>query len=222
MNDSLRITRTLACTALLALGAGQAMALYKVVGPDGRITYTDRPPAQATGAVSQVGRTAVADPATVATAALPTELRAVMARYPVVLYTGNQCPACDQARQWLQQRGVPYSERRASSEDDAQALERLVGARTIPSLTIGTQSLRGFSSNDWAAYVDAAGYPRDSRLPRGWQAPPVQPVVERAVAAPVAPPPPARAPNREAAASTAEPVAAPATDEDETPGRIRF
>ena len=42
----------------------------------------------------------------------------------------------------------------------------------MPALTIGAQPLRGLSEADWTAYLDAAGYPRESRLPRGWQPPP--------------------------------------------------
>jgi hypothetical protein len=49
----------------------------------------------------------------------------------------------------------------------------------VPSLTIGAQQLRGFSEADWVAYLDAAGYPRESKLPRNWQAPAATPLVER-------------------------------------------
>jgi hypothetical protein len=41
----------------------------------------------------------------------------------------------------------------------------------VPALTIGIQQLRGYSAIDWGAYLDAAGYPRQSLLPRGWQIP---------------------------------------------------
>ncbi|TAG29021.1 MAG: glutaredoxin family protein, partial [Verrucomicrobia bacterium] len=68
---------------------------------------------------------------------LPLELRQAAARYPVTLYTAADCPPCDSGRKLLQQRGIPYSERRVTSDEDAQALERLVGGRTVPSLTIG-------------------------------------------------------------------------------------
>ncbi len=64
---------------------------------------------------------------------------------------------------------MPFNEKKVVSEDDAGALEKAVGARTVPGLTIGTQALRGFSETDWTAYLDAAGYPRESKLPRGWQ-----------------------------------------------------
>jgi hypothetical protein len=94
----------------------------------------------------------------------------------------------------LQQRGVPFSERRITSEDDAAALERAVGGRTVPALMVGTQPLRGLSQDDWTAYLDAAGYPRESRLPRNYQAPAAMPLVERATPVTRALPPAPAAP----------------------------
>ena len=175
--------KRLALMCCLALASVPALALYKVVGPDGKVTYTDRPPVDTTARVSTLGRDGVlaasVDPG--ADAGLPAELRQAVGKFPVTLYTAPDCAPCDNARQLLQQRGVPYTEKRVLSEDDAVAFERLVGARTIPGATIGSQPLRGLAPSEWQAYLDAAGYPRESRLPRGWQPAPAQPVVARAV-----------------------------------------
>jgi len=179
---------------------------YKVVRPDGSITYTDRPPLDASVRVTPIGRNAPPQPAD---AALPIELRQAAQRYPVTLYSTTDCTPCDNGRKLLQQRGIPYSERRIASEEDAQALERVVGGRTVPALTVGAQPLRGFSETDWGSYLDAAGYPRESRLPRNWPVPAVTPLVERAPAAPAAA-------SRQAAPAP-EPVAA-----EPQPGTIRF
>ena len=46
--------RTAASAMLLALLATGAQAQYKVVAPDGSVTYTDRPPQQAVAAGSKV------------------------------------------------------------------------------------------------------------------------------------------------------------------------
>ncbi|MDP1649617.1 MAG: glutaredoxin family protein [Rubrivivax sp.] len=170
-----KLVRYLA-TALLAATALPAPALYKVVQPDGSVTYTDRPPAAGSGRVITLGH----DAAPVAPeVVLPLELRQAAQRYPVTLYTSAECTPCDNGRRLLQQRGVPYTERLISSEDDAAALERAVGGRTVPALTIGAQPLRGLSESDWTAFLDAAGYPRESRLPRGWQPSAPTPLVKR-------------------------------------------
>ena len=200
MNPLLRLVPALA----LACFALPGHALYKVVGPDGTVTYTDRPPPAAAGRPAPAGARTEA-PADAPLANLPLELRQVSTRYPVTLYTGTDCAPCETGRRLLATRGVPFAERRVGSEEDAEALNRLTGGRSIPTLMIGTQALRGFADSDWHSYLDAAGYPRESRLPRGYQQPAATPLVQRqaeaaapqerpaapAPAAEPAPPPPA-------------------------------
>jgi glutaredoxin len=195
-----RAWRTSLVGLALAAMALPAAALYKVVGPDGRVTYTDRPPSDGSARVSTLGRDAVNEvPA--AQANLPQELRAAATRFPVTLYSAADCAPCDAGRQLLVQRGVPFTERLIVSEDDAAAMERVLGARTVPGLTIGSQVLRGLTPADWSAYLDAAGYPRESRLPGSWQAPAATTLVVRRSAGPTpAPRPAASAPARSAPA----------------------
>ncbi len=194
--------------ALLALAALPAAAQYKVVRPDGSVTYTDRPPVDPNVRVIQLGRNGeAADSAP--QPELPFELRRAVARYPVTLYTSADCSPCDSGRRLLQQRGVPFSERRIATEEDVQALERVVGSRSVPALSIGAQPLRGFSEGEWASYLDAAGYPRESKLPVNWPQPAPAPMVEHTPvtqARPAAPPP----------APVAAPVEIPAS------GGVRF
>ncbi len=196
----------LAVLAALTLGSAPAVAQYKVVAPDGSVTYTDRPPPPtANVSVTALGRNAAA-PAGGGDPSLPLELRQAAARYPVTLYTTPDCPPCDSGRKLLQQRGIPYSEKRVASDEDAQALERLVGGRTVPSLGIGAQPLRGFNEADWSGFLDAAGYPKESKLPRNWPVPVATPLIERAAAAP----PPATPPRAPAAPEIRSPEPPPA------------
>jgi glutaredoxin len=199
---------------VLATGAALATpshALYKVVGPDGKITYTDRAPSSSEGRVSPIaGSTA---PGAAAEPALPAELRQAANRYPVVLYTANgACEPCDAARQLLRQRGVPYSEKQVISNEDGDALQRLSGGRDAPTLTIGSQALRGLAGDVWNSYLDSAGYPRESKLPQGYQYPAPTPITERREAAPRA----AAAPASAAPAPSPTPAPAP------NPAAIRF
>lgn len=197
----------LLCAAVASLVL-PAAAQYKVVAPDGRITYTDRAPADASLRVSPLGRD------TAITAApqdpLPPDLRQVATRFPVTLYSAADCQPCEAGRQLLLLRGVPFSEKLVASDEDVAALERLSGARTVPTLSIGAQVLRGLAQDEWASYLDLAGYPRESRLPKGWQPAPATPLVARSAPRPAAAP--ASAPARPAP-STLTPAA---------PGGIRF
>jgi len=174
-------------------------AQYKVIGPDGKVTYTDRPPASAGGGkVTELGgRGGVA----AENAALPLELRQAVSRYPVTLYASTgTCDPCESARQLLRLRGIPYSEKVVQSPEDADALERLSGGRDAPTLSIGAQTLRGLAPEVWNSYLDAAGYPRESRLPPNYAYAPATPLVARAA------PPAARA----AETPAERPAAAPA------------
>jgi glutaredoxin len=206
----------LACAALawLAAAAPSVHAQYKVVNPDGSVTYTDRPPVASNVRVTSLSRTGTRA-ARAQEIALPAELRSVVQRHPVILYTMADCLPCASARKLLQQRGVPYSEKFVLTEDDGAALVRLVGTRTVPSMSVGAQPVRGWSETDWNTYLDVAGYPRESRLPAGWLVPEPTPLVERVPATargPATPvPPPA-------------PVEAPAAPEEpaQTGTRLRF
>ncbi len=77
--------------ALLALTANlaQAQAVYRIVGPDGKVTFSDKPPATA---AKVTGLDAAASPASASNPALPYDLRQVVAKYPVTLYTSKEWP----------------------------------------------------------------------------------------------------------------------------------
>jgi glutaredoxin len=193
-----------------ALLAGPAFAQYKVVGPDGRITYTDRPPPAATpgGQVSGVRGSAAANSAT---AALPYELQQAVARFPVVFYTSPECSLCDTARRMLRQRGIPLTERQAQHPDDLALVERQTGGRGLPALMVGTQAVHGYGEAQWGSLLDLAGYPRQSKLPRDYAAAAPVPLSPRSAAPSPAPAPAVPAP-------APEPPAPPAGD----PPPIRF
>lgn len=150
--------------AAATLITGTAWAQYKVVGPDGKITYTDTPPP--TGKAQPVGRPAGEG---VDTENLPYELRQVVGRYPVTLYTTSNCGACDAARSLLRQRGVPFTERTVNTSADAALLVQNEGGTDLPVARLGAQQLKGFNSADWNGYLDAAGYPKQSQLPTSYK-----------------------------------------------------
>lgn len=190
--------------ATLPLASAAAQAQYKIVGPDGRVTYTDRPPADARAAqpLELRGGGAVAGN-------LPSELRAPAQRFPVTLYAGSDCAPCDAGRELLRARGVPFTEKRVDTSADVQALQSLTGERNLPTLTIGSQRLRGLTSAQWHSYLDAAGYPKQNKLPASYRAPSPTPLAPPA--APAAPP------------SADEPTAhTPAPPPPKNPSGIRF
>lgn len=147
-------------------------ALYKVVGPDGKVTYTDRAPVGQPS--QQISRSGVVSE----TSALPYELRRVVQRYPVTLYTTEGCGPCDQARGLLKQRGVPFTEKLIKTSADEAELQRLENTRELPVGRIGVQQVLGFSAQEWQSYLDAAGYPAASVLPSGYAAANASPLTQ--------------------------------------------
>jgi glutaredoxin len=158
----------LAGTAMLVVAAGaQAQTVYRIVGADGKVTFSDKPPVNADqGKIASTGIGAKTD----ATAtALPLELRQVASKYPVVLYTTAKCAPCDSGRSLLMSRGVPFSERTVSTQEDRDYLQRLTNDNSLPYLTIGSQRIKGLSDLEWTQYLDAAGYPQKSILPAAYK-----------------------------------------------------
>lgn len=204
----------------MALLPGAASALYKVVGPDGKVTYTDRPDTTRNDKIANVApkgpATGSGEAVPSANASLPAALRQVAAKFPVVLYVSTpDCDPCNSGRQFLQQRGIPYAERTVTSNEDVDALQRITGGKAAPTLSIGGQVLAGFSTTEWGQYLDAAGYPDTSALPAGWRAsvtpltPPrpasLSPAPRTINTAPGTAPSPAPAPATEPAAPTNNP-----------------
>jgi glutaredoxin len=157
-------TKAALCMVWLCVAAGaQGQTVYRIVGADGRITFSDKPPFNTEQ--GKVATTGVGSAAAASATALPFELRQIASRYPVTLYSAPDCAPCAAGRSMLSSRGVPFSERSVSSAEDVAALKRLTGETSLPFLSIGAQRIKGYSDLEWTQYLDAAGYPKTSQLP---------------------------------------------------------
>ena len=103
-------------------------------------------------------------------AALPYELRQAASRYPVTLYTTAELrrPATPAAT-GCASAAFPSPRSRSRAPRTARPSSALSARRDCPTLTIGTQTVRGLAPSNGTRYLDAAGYPRDSQLPRDLQ-----------------------------------------------------
>lgn len=181
MNASLSALLIAAAT-LAAASAHAQQAVYRIVGPDGKVTFSDKPPANADQ--GKVTGTGVGATGAASASSLPYELRQVVGRFPVMLYTSADCAPCVSGRALLIGRGIPFNERTIGTTEDQAALTRIGGDTTLPLLTVGTQKVRGYSSEEWAQYLDLAGYPKTSALPAGYRNAPAAPLVSSQAAAP--------------------------------------
>lgn len=160
LQKSIKLIATLAIITL-ASGHLYAQQVYKSIDKNGRVTYSEVPPLPGSGD-KLTGESA-------SNAALPYSLQQVVSRYPVTLYTTADCAPCISARLMLTQRGVPFTERTVSTNEDMDAYKKLNGDTSMPLATIASQQLKGYEETEWTKYLDAAGYPKSSTLPRNYR-----------------------------------------------------
>lgn len=159
----LKAINLVAIQAVLMLATGHlyAQQVYKSIDKNGRVTYSETPPLPGSGD-KLTGDSAVG-------ASLPYALQQVASRYPVTLYTTEDCGPCINARLMLTQRGVPFKELTVSSNEDITAYKKLNSDNNFPLATIASQQLKGYEETEWTKYLDAAGYPKSSSLPRNYK-----------------------------------------------------
>ncbi|MGV8892695.1 MAG: DUF4124 domain-containing protein [Burkholderiaceae bacterium] len=160
--------------ALSVMGNAQAQ-LYKWVGPDGKITYSDLPPPNS---AKQLEKKTL-NPSESASVALPYALADASKKHPVTLFTGAQCAPCAEARDFLKNRGVPFAEKSVSSNEDIDKLRQISGATQLPVLLIGRNQQLGFELGAWNLALTAASYPQDNQLPRNYQFAPSEPAAPK-------------------------------------------
>ncbi len=135
-----------------------AAQLYQWKDAQGRSVYSDQPPPTSIANAQQKSFKG-----SVIEGNEPYAARIAREKHPVTLYA-NDCGApCDQARQLLAARGVPFSNRDPQNSPDAQAeLQKLTGRSSVPVLLIGREKIDGFESGRWQAALDQAGYPKSA------------------------------------------------------------
>ena len=155
--------------ALCVLGFAAAMGyaqstVYKWTDKDGKVHFSDAPPPDdAKDALERRMGGGGPDDSN-----LPYATQQAAKKNPVSIFVSGDCgDDCEQARDLLEKRGVPYTERDAvNNAADKEELKKLVGALYVPTLAIGDKPLKGFEAEQWNAALDSAGYPR-TRLPGG-------------------------------------------------------
>jgi len=142
----------------LALASTCASAeTYRWVDSAGRVMISDTPPPSTAKSVAKLGESAES------TDGLPFALRKAKESFPVILYTSADCTTdCKQARDVLNGRGVPFTEKMLQKAEDASELKQLVGDVFVPSLKVGKQSFRGFEAGAYNNLLDLAGYPKSA------------------------------------------------------------
>jgi glutaredoxin len=155
---------TLGAASTLALASMAASAQYKVIGPDGKITYTDQPPADSKAKVQTLRGGAAGGEEVM----LPFATAQAARNFPVVLYTQNGCGPCDSGRTLLRARGIPFEEKTISTQADLDAFKNIHRDGQLPLLTVGREQIAGYEAGRWNSTLSTVGYPANAILPNGY------------------------------------------------------
>jgi len=140
----------------LALSSACAVAeTYRWVDPAGRTVISDTPPPGRAHSVAKAGAS------NGNTDGLPYAVKKAAEDFPVTLFTSADCVSqCKDARDLLNVRGVPSTEKMVQKQEDLDELKQLVGDAYVPALKVGKQSFRGFETGAYNNLLDLAGYPK--------------------------------------------------------------
>ncbi|MDP1527383.1 MAG: glutaredoxin family protein [Rhodocyclaceae bacterium] len=145
-------------SAILCASLVQAQTAYRWVDQDGKVHYSDRAPPKTAREVQERKLNAPA-----AAKELPYAVRQAANNFPVTLYVSPDCGTrCKEGRDYLNKRSIPFSETTVATNEDVEALRKLLGGSdpSVPILTVGSKVSRGYLQTDWAGLLDAAGYPK--------------------------------------------------------------
>ena len=161
--------RTLVLFIAAAVIAGTALAgtVYKSVGPDGKVVYSDQPPPSG----SKVEKTL--DFANLPTTPLPDsvlryreDLQKSMqkrladpgnepAASETVLFSAVWCRYCRDAKAYLAEKGIRYREYDVDTPDGRQALTAAGAGKGIPLLVRNGRKIQGYSRQAYDALFQA-------------------------------------------------------------------
>jgi glutaredoxin len=145
------------CVALFIALPCSAEVTYRWVAGSGETIYSDQPPPPGTNFEKIEGGSIQGN-----NQELPYAIRLVAEKYPVTLYTTANCKeVCVTARNLLNGRGVPFSEKMiTTAEEFAEIAKQMGNERFVPALKVGSQNFPGFEAGAWNNLLDLAGYPK--------------------------------------------------------------
>lgn len=153
----MRCTTLLLLSLMIWLSPAQAGKLYKWVDRAGNVSYHDQPPPEGSGYR--------VEEKPIYTGEKPkktNDLNAKVAeRFPVVLYSATKCDSCDLARNYLEKRKVPYTEKKVEGDLKVQEeLKKKIGSLGVPTILVGEKIMKGYLESLLEGELDAAGYVR--------------------------------------------------------------
>lgn len=128
--------------------APMAQSLYKSIGPDGKVVYSDHPPTE--GRIEKTMEFKNLPGNTLPPAQLEqlkqkkTSQKAAYTDQPVI-YTTSWCGYCKKAKSYMSTKGISYKEYDIETDSGMASYAQAGGSGGVPLLVFRGQSVRGFS-----------------------------------------------------------------------------
>jgi glutaredoxin len=159
--------KTLACIFFLVCAAtAQADTLYKVVGPDGKITYTDRPAAEGKSVTALEFASAPSSPLPDSVLKYQADLQKSMQNRLAqaskiessgtpTLFIATWCGYCTRAKAYLKGKGIGFREYDIDTAEGGRAYFEAGGRKGVPLLVAGDKRQQGFSEGSYDKFFAA-------------------------------------------------------------------
>jgi len=145
----------------LASAAIQADTVYRSVGPDGKVTYSQRPPADGKIDKTLVYQNLPSSPLPESTLRYRAELMKSMNRKIAegvkpyraqpVFFMAQWCGYCKQAKSYLAEKGISYREYDIDTADGMRAFVEAGETRSVPVMFANSQRVQGFRRSAYDA-----------------------------------------------------------------------
>lgn len=123
---------------LLSLGTALHAEVYKIIGADGRVSYTDKEPAPAEK--SEKLKLQVYGGAPSVTPSKGSVKR-------VTILSAQWCGVCTRAKAYMKSRNIDFEEWDVDKSDYARAKMNELGAKGVPVILVGSRKMTGFSES---------------------------------------------------------------------------
>jgi glutaredoxin len=185
----------LALCGLVSMAQVAEAQMYKWIGANGKIVYSDTPPPASAKKLVSKSMEGAGQQSNVK---FPPDLEIAVRKNPVTLYatvSSTPCAACNEARNMLKQNGIPFTEKTIDTKDDVEKLRQVSGDTQLPLMLVNKAKFAGFDVIEWRTALSTAGYPETSILPKDYRYPAPEPAA-----------PPAPTENKEKAEKPSEQV----------------
>ncbi len=137
----------LLCLTLAALPA--RAEIYKVVGPDGKVSYTDKEPQPNSGKTEKLKIQTYSGPPAVSTTNASVK--------KITMLSAQWCGVCTRAKAYMNTHKIAFEEWDIDQSEYARAKMNELGAKGVPVILVGKQKMVGFSAETLEEMIKNAG-----------------------------------------------------------------